>query len=100
MSPKEYYKSYHFYIENLLRKPDSVIMLAVLSDDHDVVLGFSASREDVLDYIHVHRDYRKVGIGKALLPDEITTFTHLTLTALNIWQAKAKYKGWKFDPFT
>ncbi len=99
MSPKEYYKNYHTYIENLMKKPDAIIRLAVLSDDHDVVLGFSMNREDVLDYLHVHTDYRKIGIGRALMPVGITTFTHVTSSWLSIWPANQNYKDLKFDPF-
>lgn len=98
ISSKIYYKDYHTYIENLMLKPDSIVKLAVLSDDYDVVLGFSVSREDVLDYIHVHTDYRKNGIGTALVPEGITTFTHLTALAILIWQTKDRYKNWKFNP--
>lgn len=93
----EYYKYYHAYLENLLGKPDSLVRLAVLSDDHDVVLGFAVSREDVLDYMHVHLDYRKIGVGNKLLPEGITTFTHITFTGMKIWQAK--YPSWNFNPF-
>lgn len=95
----EYYKHYHTFIENLMKKPDSLIRLAVLSDDHDVVLGFSASREDVLDYVQVQRDYRRIGVARALIPAGITTFTHLTKTAMNIWQDNQHYKHLKFNPF-
>ena len=96
--PRVYYKDYHKYIENLLDKPDSQVHLAVLSDDHDVVLGFAVTREDVLDYIHVHTDYRRNGIAKSLIPKGITTFTHLTATGLLIWQSGLTYKHLEFNP--
>lgn len=95
--PTEYYKKYHQFIELLLSKPDSTVRLAVLTDDHDVVLGFSVSREDVLDYVHVQVDHRKNGIAKKLVPKNITTATHMTQLAQGIWQAK--YKQLKFNPF-
>lgn len=94
-----YYKNYTIFLRNLLQKPDSVVKMAVLSDDHDVVLGFSVSREDVLDYVHVHRDYRKIGICKNLMPIGTSTFSHITLTWLIIWQDNDKYKHLKFNPF-
>lgn len=94
----DYYKNYHQFITNLLAKPDSLVRIAALSDDHDICLGFSVSREDVLDYIHVHSDYRKIGVGKALCPDGITTFSHITITGLMIWQ-RSKYKKLQFNPF-
>lgn len=97
-SSKEYYRDYQKFIENLMAKPDAKFRFAVLSDDHDIVLGFSMSREDVLDYVHVHSDYRRVGIGAKLLAPDTTTFSHLTATGLIIWQNNAKYKHLKFNP--
>lgn len=94
-----YFDKYHKYIENLLKKPDSIIRLAVLSDDHDVVLGFSVSREDVMDYIYVNVECRRVGIAKALFPKRITTFTHTTKWLNPIWPFNPKYKHLIFNPF-
>lgn len=100
MSSNDYYKNYHAFIGKLMDKPDSIVRMAVLSDDHDVVLGFAVSREDVLDYIHVHSDYRRQGIGHLLLPSKVTTFTHLTSYAIAIWQGKdSEYKHLKFNPY-
>lgn len=100
ISTNDYYKNYHAYVTNLMAKPDSLVKMAVLSDDHDVVLGFSVSREDVLDYIHVHSDFRRIGIARALFSDHYTTFTHLTSFAITIWQGKdSKYKHLKFNPY-
>lgn len=99
MKADAYYKAYHQYIENLLSKPDSEVRFAVLSDDHDNVLGFSVSREDVLDYIHVHTSYRKIGIAKRLMPEGITTFSHITETVAHIWPANPNYRHLEFDPF-
>lgn len=100
MPSKEYFDNYHKFIENLLIKPDAIVRLAVLTEDHDNVLGFSVCREDVLDYVHVHTNNRRVGIAKALVPENITTFSHLTGPALVIWQSPAsKYKHLKFNPF-
>lgn len=92
-----YFVNYHLYIEKLLAKPDSLIRLAVLTDNHDVVLGFSVSREVVLDYLHVHNDQRRQGIGTKLIPEGTTTITHLTKDGIAMWQDK--FKHLKFDPF-
>ena len=93
-----YYSAYHRYISNILGKLETVVTVAVLSDDKDVALGFSVSRGNILDYVHVHKDQRKQGIGTRLIPRGIDTITHLTRTGLSIWGSK--YKAWKFDPFT
>lgn len=96
-SPADYYKHYHKYIEILLSKPGSITRLAVLSDEHDVVLGFSVCREDVLDYVHVQVNHRRHGIARKLVPDNITTISHTTNLATDIWQDK--FKHIVFNPF-
>lgn len=83
-----YFAAYSNYISNLLLRPDMVIRMAVLSDDFDVALGFSAIDEDVLHYVHVHKDLRKQGIAKTLIPTPIKSFTHLTRTGLKLWATK------------
>lgn len=94
---KCYYTAYHRRITIVLDSHDCVIRLAVLSDDRDVVLGFSVSRDHVLDYVHVHRDQRRQGIGTSLIPPGVEYISHLTKTGLTIWGSK--YGHWRFDPF-
>jgi GNAT superfamily N-acetyltransferase len=90
-----YFNAYHLYLENILAKAS--IRLSVLSDDRDVVLGFSVHRGSILDYIHVQKDYRKQGIGLALLPPDITIITHLTRKGMTFWSSKLPKA--KFNPF-
>ncbi len=92
-----YFSSYHVYIAALLLKPDAVVRLAVLSDDYDVVLGFSVARGTVLDYVHVQRDYRRQGIGSSLIPDGTTIVTHLTKNGMSLWTSYLPTA--KFNPF-
>lgn len=92
----EYYKAYKAYIQRILAS-ESTVRLAVLDDDKDVVLGFSVSRQWRLDYVHVHKDVRLLGIGTKLIPAGIESFTHITRTWQTIW--RNKYKDWKFNPF-
>lgn len=95
----EYYKNYSIFIDRLLQKPSSIIRMAILTDDRDVILGFSVNREDILDYIFVQREFRGIGIATKLFPEEITTFTHLTLIAIDAWNTNPKLKHLKFNPF-
>lgn len=92
-----YYAAYHKYISEILRKPETIVRIAVLTDDHDVALGFSVSRGTILDYVHVHKDNRRLGIAKLLVPKSIDTITHLTRTGISIWVNK--YSHWKFNLF-
>lgn len=97
MDKDAYYGAYHPYIEKIINDPESCIKFATLSEDEDVVLGFSVSRDNVLHYVHVHKDVRKQGIGRSLVPDGIEVITHLTKNGLVIWSNKCP--RWKFNPF-
>lgn len=97
IDPEAYYDAYQQYISTILSREKCRVRLAVLTLEPDVVLGFSIHRDNVLDYIHVHRDNRRLGIGKHLIPNGIDTITHLTRTGMSIWGSKCKH--WKFNPF-
>jgi len=95
IKPECFYAAYDIHLANLL--PDATIRLAVLAEDHDVCLGFSVSRGTVLDYVHVHKDYRGKGIGRKLVPEGIDTISNLTKSALAIWGTKCP--RWSFNPY-
>jgi ribosomal protein S18 acetylase RimI-like enzyme len=95
IKPEAFYAAYELYLTNLL--PEATCRFAVLASDHDVCLGYSVTRGSVLDFVHVHKDYRRRGIGKRLVPAGIDTISHLTKTALTIWGSK--YPGWSFNPY-
>lgn len=92
-----FYEAYQKYIKTMLSNPSTIVRLAVLTDDKDVVLGFSVYHDKVLDYVHVHKDHRKLGVGSHLVPSYIDTISHITNTGLSIWGNK--YPHWSFNPF-
>lgn len=94
---KVYYEKYGQYITFLLNKPEASVRLAVLTDDHDVVLGFSVTRGDILDYVHVQHDQRSQRIGSRLVPEKIQCITHWTYMGERF--ATHIYKLWSFNPF-
>lgn len=96
IDPPSYWAAYRTFINMLLNKPETVVHLALLKDDHDVVLGFSVSREHVLDYVYVAKDMRRHGICSSLVHGE-STFTHITKTWKTIWAKK--FPEMKFNPF-
>ncbi len=85
-----YFNRYSFYIKQLLAKDDCIVRIASLADDFDVLLGFSVTRrhDELLDYVHVHKDYRRQGIGKFLTPPQALAFTHLTRVGMKLWPTK------------
>ncbi len=94
---KAYYEAYHHLIEKILDKDVTQVRLAVLTDDFDVVLGFSISRKNILDYVYVHKDIRLHGIGTKLVPKDIEIYTNLTKTADIILKSKGLRAV--FNPF-
>lgn len=94
---RSYFHHYHSYIGRVLQQRETLVRLAVLADDYDVALGFSVTRGNVLDYVHVQRDMRNQDIGTALVPEGIDTITHLTKSGRAIWIDKRP--SWSFDPF-
>lgn len=94
---RSYYGAYENYVHAILRKKDTKIRLAVLTDAKDVALGFCVYRGNILDFVHVQKDVRKQDIAKHLIPEGIDTFTHITRKAMSIWNNKKP--TWKFNPF-
>lgn len=95
--PHLYYQNMTQRIQELMDAENADVNLAVLSDDQEIVLGFSVYNENVLHYVHVHKDHRKIGIGTKLIPKGIDSFTYLTDMGHQVW--KRHYPQWGFDPF-
>ncbi len=73
------------------------VKVACLTDDPDVIIGYSIVNPtlQVLHWIYVKKPFRGMGIGKALIPTLVTTFTHLTRAGKSLLD---KYKA-VFNPF-
>ena len=102
IDPSCYWANYNDYLRGIILGPNTRIRLATLSEDDDVVLGFSVCQERCLDYVWVHNLQRKQGIGKALIPTKVDTYSHITNLADEIFQYYKKKKTpipWKFNPF-
>lgn len=92
--------AYHAVLQRFMSE-DPIIKVACLQEDPEVILGYCVYRKAgdgaVLDYIFVKKAWRKIGIGKALLPENVKAVTHLTK------QAEAmltdKLPGVHFNPF-
>ena len=94
---KTLFAVYSKVITSLLRRPECTIKIAVLTDAHDVAIGWSASEGTVLHYIFVRPQGRKQGIGRSLMPKKVEVITHLTKTGKSLWKKKLEHA--KFNPF-
>lgn len=98
-------EQYHAILERFLTRPDVKIKIACLKEDPEVILGYSVSRNlklgeaniVVLDWVFVKSVWRKIGVGKLLMPNRINACTHLTKAGSAI--AKNKLPDMIFNPF-
>jgi len=92
--------NYHYgeFIKRRMAKQGVLIMVACLKESPDVILGYSVTErvknKNVLHWVYVKKEWRRIGIAKDILPSEINVTT--SMTALG---KKIKPKGLVFDPF-
>ena len=91
-----YYTKYKPYIKSVLDRDKTLVKIAVLSEDEDVVLGFAIDEGQILHYVYVGKDYRRASIGESLV-SHFSSFTHLTKVGMSIWNKK--YPDAIFNPF-
>jgi hypothetical protein len=85
---------------------NNAVILAVLKDDHDVILGYSivSSSASTVHWCYVKAPWRNKGIGRALVPSTpkfITHFTHSKDEAPKDGPNKflKKFVGCIYNPF-
>lgn len=75
---------YHKVINYLLDSPNTTIKVACLKDDPEVILGYVVLSKSpgVMHWVFVKKAWRKIGIGKLLVPADTKIVTHLTKAGL------------------
>ncbi len=88
---------YHKLIETILNAPSTLIRIACLKDDQDVILGYAVMNKNkqTAYFTFVKSAWRKIGLAKMLLGPDVKTVTMLTKLGLGI----IKRKGLEFNPF-
>jgi hypothetical protein len=99
---KIFFTVYSKVVMALITRPEATVRIAVLADDHDVIVGWSAFEGKILHYVFVRpgekgASPRKHGIATALVPKDFEMITHLTKVGKSIW--RKKYRTVKFNPF-
>ena len=98
-------EQYHNILEKFLLRAGVNIQVACLKEDPDVILGYSVSRNvkngeadiSIVDWVFVKSAWRKIGIGKMLMPNKINATTHITKAGLSIM--KQKLPNVIYNPF-
>lgn len=89
-----YMRNYHKILENILNRPGVEVKVACYAEDPDIILGYSVTQNDVLHWVYVKHAWRKFGIAKKLVPENIEFVTHLTNVGKSLLPEKMT-----FDPF-
>jgi len=93
---KAYFAVYHAVIEALLSKPNVTVKVACLKEEPNVILGYAVYSGTRLDWVHVKKSWRNIGLAKDLVPEGITTVSHVTETGRNIIKKRGNIS---FNPF-
>jgi hypothetical protein len=93
---KAYFQVYHKVIETILSKPNVTVKVACLREDPGVILGYAVYSGPRLDWCHVKRAWRNIGLARDLVPNEITTVSHLTGVGRSILKKRGNIA---FNPF-
>jgi len=70
--------SYKLIIEAMLESPDVAVQVACSTEASDLIMGYSLLSADyqTIHWVFVKTLYRKIGIGRTLVPQFPTHYTH------------------------
>jgi GNAT superfamily N-acetyltransferase len=80
--PKDIFMAnYKLVAEKLVTSPRSIVKIACLKEDPDIIIGYSILSGDYssVHWVYVKEKFRKRGVAKSLLPKYPTAVTHLTV---------------------
>jgi hypothetical protein len=90
-----YADGYRRILSGILSRDTTNVFVACLTEDDDVIVGYSVIENNRLHWVFVKQAWRKIGIANSLVPKEVTTVTHLT----NIGRTIRAKRGYQFNPF-
>lgn len=93
---KTYFEFYQRVIETILARPDTVVKVACLKEDPEVILGYAVYAGGRLDWVFVKKAWRSIGVAKSLVPQDITVVSHLTEVGKSIMR---RHPPMVFNPF-
>lgn len=99
MIPKSIFMdNYKRVAEGILANPKTLVKIACLKEDPDVILGYSilSNNYSTIVWVYVKSAWRKQGIAKSILPQFPTTVTHLSALGKSLL---SKYPNVTFNPF-
>jgi GNAT superfamily N-acetyltransferase len=88
-----FYPEVRVRVHSLLKRPGVSVRVAVKDDDPDTYVGWAAVEGDVLHYVYVKQEARRLGVAKTLLGGlELHRYSH-----------KPRFvtppRDWTYNPF-
>lgn len=102
--PSVYYPQHKTVLEQLLRRPQIMLVIAALADSPEVIVGYAlAEGSGTLHYVYVKKAFRRFGMAKSLMEALRVDFndldvTHWTADASEIWRTK-RWPNVRFNPY-
>lgn len=93
-----FFPTYQKVVTALLASPNTLVTVACLKEDQDIIVGFSIISIDgeILHWVSVKKDWRRNGIAKALVPKNTKSVSHITKLGLELLP---KLENVIFNPF-
>ncbi len=98
--PKDIFMNNYKVIANaIVDSPKTIIKIACLPDEPDVILGYSILSNDyqTVHYVYVKSAWRLKGIGRSLVPKHPSYVSHLTTLGKSLLN---KLPNAVFNPFS
>lgn len=91
-------ENYKQVVEALLFSPNTIVKVACLKEDPDVILGYSilGHNYSTIHWVFVKAAWRKAGVARSLTPSRPETITHLTALGRSLMN---KFENVTFNPF-
>lgn len=90
--------NYKTVCQSLVSEGNSIIKIACLKDEPDVIIGYSILSNDyqTIHWVFVKKSWREKGVGRSLLPQYPVAISHLTKLGK---QLMTKFENVIFNPF-
>lgn len=98
--PKDIFMAnYKVFTAGLINSPNTIIKVACLKEESDVIIGYSILSRDMntVHYIYVKSAWRNHGIARSLLPPDPMYVSHLTKLGKTLLH---KLPNATFNPFS
>jgi ribosomal protein S18 acetylase RimI-like enzyme len=99
MPEKEYNIRYRRIILSILQSPNVTLSILTPSDDDSLILGYAVYEPTTLHYIHVRKEFQKLGLAKLLISHLFDgrnmRYSHQTKP----FQARFNLVNWDFTPW-